>query len=125
MVLGLGVDLLSIPRFEAALRRHPRLLERVFTAAERRACERKRRPLGSYAARFAAKEAAMKALGTGWGRGVGWQDVEVVGGLGRPPAIEFHGAAAERFGRMGGRRAVLSITHEKEMAAAVVIIEGE
>ena len=73
MVLGLGVDLLSIPRFEAALRRHPRLLERVFTAAERRACERKRRPLGSYAARFAAKEAAMKALGTGWGRGVGWQ----------------------------------------------------
>jgi holo-[acyl-carrier protein] synthase len=124
MILGVGIDLLSIPRLEAALRRHPRLRERVFTESERKACERKRSPLGSFAARFAAKEAAMKALGTGWARGVGWQDLEVVGGMGRPPGIAFHGAAKTRFEEMGATKAHLSITHEKEMAAAVVILES-
>jgi len=124
MILGVGLDLLSIPRLEAALKRHPALKERVFTEAERHACERKSAPQGSYAARFAAKEAAMKALGTGWGKGVGWQDVEVIGGMGKPPGIAFHGAAARRFKAMGGTKAHVSLTHEKEMAAAVVILEG-
>jgi holo-[acyl-carrier protein] synthase len=124
MILGVGLDLLSIPRLEAALRRHPKLKERVFTEGERKACERKRDALGSYAARFAAKEAAMKALGTGWGQGVGWQDLEVVGGMGRPPAIAFRGAAKRHFEELGATRAHLSITHEKEMAAAVVILES-
>jgi len=118
------LDLLSIPRLEAALERHPRLKERVFTEAERRACERKIASFGSFAARFAAKEAAMKALGTGWGQGVGWLDIEVSGGMGRPPGLTFHGGAAKRFEAMGGAEVHLSMTHEKEMAAAVVVIEG-
>ena len=118
------MDLLSIPRLEAALERHPRLKERVFTEAERRACERKIASFGSFAARFAAKEAAMKALGTGWGQGVGWLDIEVSGGMGRPPGLTFHGGAAKRFEAMGGAEVHLSMTHEKEMAAAVVVIEG-
>jgi holo-[acyl-carrier protein] synthase len=125
MILSVGLDLLSIPRLKAALKRHPRLKERVFTEAERRACDRKSAPLGSYAARFAAKEAAMKALGTGWGQGVGWKDIEVVGGMGRPPSLAFYGAAATRFEAMGGAKTHLSLTHEKEMAAAVVVIEGQ
>lgn len=124
MILGVGLDLLSIPRLEAALKRHPRLKERVFTEAERKACEKKVNPLGSYAARFAVKEAAMKALGTGWAQGVGWRDLEVVGGMGRPPGIAFHGAAKGHFDAMGATKAHVSITHEKEMAAAVVVIEG-
>lgn len=124
MILSVGLDLLSIPRLKAALKRHPRLKERVFTEAERRACDKKVAPLGSYAARFAAKEAAMKALGTGWGQGVGWKDIEVVGGLGKPPGLALYGAAARHLEAMGGAKAHLSVTHEKEMAAAVVVIES-
>jgi len=124
MILSVGIDLMSIPRLKAALKRHPRLKVRVFTVAERKACDRKASPAGSYAVRFAAKEAAMKALGTGWGQGVGWQDVEVVGGLGRPPGLAFHGAAADRFKAMGGTKAHVSLTHERETAAAVVILES-
>lgn len=125
MIIGTGIDLLSIPRLEKALARHPLLKKRVFTEGEIRTCERKVKPLGSYAGRFCAKEAAMKALGTGWGQGVGWQDVEVVGGAGKRPEIRFHRAAAKRFEKMGGASVHLSLTHEKDMAAAVVILEGE
>ena len=124
MILAVGLDLCDVDRVEAAVRKHPRLLDRVFTPAERAACERKAFPWASYAARFAAKEAAMKALGTGWGGGVGWRDLEVTGGAGSPPGILFHGAARRRLEAMGGGSAVVSLTHEGRAAAAVVILLG-
>lgn len=125
MILAVGLDLCDVDRVEAAARRHPRILERVFTPGERAACERKSSPWASYAARFAAKEAAMKALGTGWGAGVGWRDVEVTGGAGQPPGMAFHGAARRRLESMGGFSALVSLTHERRAAAAVVILLGE
>jgi len=125
MIVGMGLDLVDTGRFEAAVRRRPALLKRVFTPGERSACERKADAICSYAARFAAKEAAMKALGTGWGQGVGWQSVEVVGGAWRgAPGLVLHGRALEHLHAMGGVRALVSLTHEKTMAAAVVILES-
>ncbi len=125
MIVGMGLDLVDTGRFKAAVRRHPRLLERVFTPGERASCESKADALRSYAVRFAAKEAAMKALGTGWGKGVGWRSVEVVGGAGQgAPGLALHGKALEHLHARGGVRAVVSLTHERTMAAAVVILEG-
>ncbi len=124
MILAVGLDLCDVDRVEAAIRKHPRLLDRVFTPAERTACERRASPWASYAARFAAKEAAMKALGTGWGGGVGWRDLEVTGGAGSPPGMAFHGAARRRLEAIGGHSAVVSLTHERRAAAAVVILLG-
>ena len=125
MIVGMGLDLVDTGRFKAAVRRHPRLLERVFTPGERASCERKADALRSYAVRFAAKEAAMKALGTGWGKGVGWRSVEVVGGAGQgAPGLTLHGKALEHLHARGGVRALVSLTHERTMAAAVVILEG-
>ncbi|MEW5765136.1 MAG: holo-ACP synthase [Acidobacteriota bacterium] len=124
MILAVGLDLCDVDRVEAAVRRHPRLLDRVFTPAERAACERKASPWASYAARFAAKEAAMKALGTGWGGGVAWRDLEVTGGAGSPPGMAFHGAALRRLEALGGHSALVSLTHERRAAAAVVILLG-
>ncbi len=125
MIIGIGLDVLQVSRLRRAMERHPRLLRRVFTERERATCARKADPAVSLAARFCAKEAAMKALGTGWGGGVGWRDLEVAGGAGRPPRLELHGLAARRFATMGGRLALVSLTHERELAAAVVIFEGE
>lgn len=125
MVVAVGIDLISVPRVREALRRHPRMAERLYTEGERAACLRRHDPVLSFAARFAAKEAAMKALGTGWGAGVGWRDVEVVGGAGKPPGMAFHGAAAVRLKALGATGALVSLTHEREMAAAVVVLVSD
>ncbi len=124
MIIAVGLDLSDSRRVERAIRRHPRLENRVFTPAERATCRKKKDPWRSFAARFAAKEAAMKALGTGWAMGVGWRDIEVTGGAGRPPGLAFHGAALERMRELGASRAHLSLTHEGALSAAVVILEG-
>ena len=97
MIIGLGVDVCDVARIRRALegRAGARFQARVFTAAERAYCEARRRGrFASYAARFAAKEAAMKALGTGWAQGVGWRDFEVVRARGAPPRLVLHGRAA-------------------------------
>ncbi|HEY4962295.1 MAG TPA: holo-ACP synthase, partial [Terriglobales bacterium] len=102
-----------------------RFKERVFTADEIRYCESKANKAERYAARFAAKEAGMKAIGTGWSRGVTWRDIEVRRLPGGRPTLVFHGKAGELFAKLGGVRSHLSITHTKESAMAYVIIESE
>ncbi len=116
-----GVDLIEIPRIAAVRERYPvRFLEKVFTPGERRYA-RNRAP--QLASRFAAKEAVMKALGTGV-RGIPWKSIEVTRKRGGPPEIALHGPALVRAERMGVLRIALSLTHSKEFAAASVVIEA-
>jgi len=112
---GLGIDLIEIERVERALERRPRLAERLFTERELSYARSRRRPGSHLAARFAAKEAAIKALG---GRGVAPRDVEVVGS--EPPRLRLHGRAAELADAAGVELAV-SLTHSRELAAAQVV----
>ncbi len=124
MILGLGTDLVELDRLRLALERQGEaLLERLFTARERAALHGDPQLVRRAAARFAAKEAAFKALGTGWGQGLGWHDVEVLGGRGQPPILELGGAALERLRRLGARHAHVSLTHTETLASATVILE--
>ncbi len=124
MIAGIGVDLCEVERMEAAIARHgERLLARLYTPAERRYCESKPNRMERFAGRFAAKEAAMKAIGTGWSRGVGWRDFEVTRAMGGRPLIVFHGAARRIADEMGVTRALVSITHVRSMALAQVLLE--
>ena len=123
-IIGLGLDATDIDRVSDVIERHgDRFLERIFTAQEIAYCLRRRVPAIHFAGRFAAKEAGMKALGTGHSHGVLWRDVEVVRG-GGPPQLQFHGGAAERFKGMGGRSSLLTITHSDDLALAQVLILG-
>jgi holo-[acyl-carrier protein] synthase len=125
MIVGIGIDIAEVPRVQDAIQRFgERFLERVFTPGERRYCDSKANRVERYAARFAAKEAAMKALGTGWNHGVRWRDCEVVRMPGGRPTIHFHGKAAEFAVKLGVKNAALSITHTKEQAIAQVILEN-
>jgi len=122
MIRGLGTDLVAIPRVESLLARHrERFLSRVFTAAEQAECLRRARPAIHLAARVAAKEAAMKALGSGWGLGVHWLDVEVRSKDGTPPSLVLAGAARARAEALGIRQTLVSLSHDGEYALAVVI----
>jgi holo-[acyl-carrier protein] synthase len=114
---GIGIDLIEIERLERALERRPRLLQRVFTAGEIEASVKRRRPARHLAARFAAKEAALKCLGIG---GLRLHEVEVLGGGEEPPRLRLHGAAAEAASRSGLDLSV-SLSHSKELATAVVL----
>jgi holo-[acyl-carrier protein] synthase len=126
MILGIGVDLCEVDRIEAAIARHgERFLTRIYTEAERAYCESKPNRMERFAGRFAAKEAAMKAIGTGWRRGVGWRDVEVRRAASGQPIIIFSGVARRIADELGVRRALVSITHIKSMAMAQVILEAE
>ena len=116
MASGIGIDLLEIDRLERALERHPRLAERVFTPAERAYAAARARPGRHLAARFAAKEAVVKALGLSGGFGL--REIEVVGG--EPPAVRLSGRAAAAA---AGERIDVSLTHSREFAAAVAIVE--
>src|SRR5450755_5172939 len=125
MIVGTGIDIAEVDRIHSSIERFGRrFLERIFTPEEIRYCESKANKAERYAGRFAAKEAAMKAIGTGWSRGVRWRDVEVKRLPGGRPTMAFHGQAAEIFAKLGGVRAHLSITHTKESAMAYVIIES-
>jgi len=126
VILGSGVDLCEVPRIEAAIARHGvRFLERIFTAREIAYADRKANRFERYAARFAAKEAGMKALGTGWHGGIAWRDFEVINLPSGRPTLEFHGRAAEVAVKLGVRHVALSLTHTKEQAMAMVILEGD
>jgi holo-[acyl-carrier protein] synthase len=116
MSSGVGIDLLEIDRLERALERHPRLAERVFTRAERDYAEARARPARHLAARFAAKEAVVKALGLSGGLGLG--QIEVVAG--EPPKVKLSGEAADAA---AGRRVEISLTHSRDFAAAVAIVD--
>lgn len=125
MIVGLGVDMEEITRVGEAIRRHGRLfLERVFTPGEIEYCERHRDRAERYTGRFAAKEAMMKALGTGWAKGVRWRDIEVTRMPGGRPTIVLHGAARGHAERLGARHVSLSITHTGKFAFAEVILEN-
>jgi holo-[acyl-carrier protein] synthase len=99
-------------------------VERVFTTAERAACAERADRAQAFAARFAAKEACLKALGTGWGEGVSFEHVEVVGVEGGRPELRLTGPAAERAKALGVRRVHVTLSHERDIAAAVVVLEG-
>jgi holo-[acyl-carrier protein] synthase len=121
-ILGIGLDATDIPRVERAIARYgDRFIHRIFTDAEIAYCAGKYRPAPHYAGRFAAKEAAMKALGTGLTRGVTWRDIEVVRG-GGPPRLTFRGAALRHFQRLGASSSLLTITHADTLALAQVLI---
>ena len=124
MIVGLGIDIVEVRRLADALGRHgDRLVDKVFTAGERAACDPRADRLLAFAARFAAKEACLKALGTGWAEGLGFRDVEVVREGNRPPHLVFHGAAARRAEALGVVRSHVSLTHQPGTAAAVVVLE--
>jgi holo-[acyl-carrier protein] synthase len=125
MIAGTGIDIAEVPRIRQSIERFgERFLHRVFTAEEIRYCDSKANRFERYAARFAAKEAAMKALGTGWNHGVRWRDCEVVRQPGGRPTIAFHGKAAEFALKLGVKNAALSLTHTEEQAFAQVILES-
>ncbi|HEY2820797.1 MAG TPA: holo-ACP synthase [Candidatus Acidoferrum sp.] len=125
MIIGLGVDIAEVGRIQAALERHGEtILRRLFTATEREYCERFKNKYERFAGRFAAKEAAMKALGTGWSRGVRWVDVEVVRQKGGRPTVKLHGEAGNIADRLGVKNISLSITHTADQAFAQVIFEN-
>jgi holo-[acyl-carrier protein] synthase len=125
MVLGLGTDLIEIARVQASLDRYgEQFLRRVFTVGEIAYCRRKKRTAAeSFAARFAAKEAGAKALGTGISRGVSWKEIEVRRQPGERPELTLSGRAAERAHTMGVRRISVSLTHSRDVAMAVVVLE--
>jgi holo-[acyl-carrier protein] synthase len=124
MIVGSGIDLVEIGRIQRSMDRYgQRFLNHVYTAAEQAYCLRKRKAAESFAARFAAKEAGAKALGTGISHGVNWLEIEVAREPGGRPTLLFHGRAAEFAVRLGARRAALSITHTAEQAIASVMLE--
>lgn len=122
-ILGLGVDICEIGRIERALRRHPTMRERVFTPEEIAYCDSKARPAESYAGRFAAREAAIKALG-GY-RGRVWQDISVTRSPAGAPAIRLQGNAKRRADELGVSRVLISFTHEKASAVAFAVAVSE
>jgi holo-[acyl-carrier protein] synthase len=123
-IIGLGFDATDIPRASDMLKRYgERFLQRVFTEGEIAYCTRRRDPAPHLAGRFAAKEACMKALGTGHSRGVLWKDIEVVR-HGGPPQLRLHGGAARRAEQMKVGKSLLTITHSDALAMAQVLLLG-
>lgn len=124
MIIGSGIDLVEIVRIQHSMDRFgARFLDRIYTAAERNYCLRKKNAAESLAARFAAKEAGAKALGTGISYGVSWLEIEVIRLPGGRPTIQFHGRAREIAMRLGVGHAALSITHTRDLAMASVVLE--
>jgi holo-[acyl-carrier protein] synthase len=124
MIVGTGVDLAEVPRIRASIERFgARFIERIYTPAEIAYVERKANRWERYAARFAAKEAGMKAIGTGWKRGVRWQDFEVANLPSGKPTLRLHGVAADVADKLGVRNVSLSLTHTAELGMAHVILE--
>ncbi len=124
MILGLGIDLVEVPRIEKVLSLyHRRFLDRILTEEEKKAISHKRYLPPYVAAYFAAKEACSKALGTGL-RGVSWREMEVFHAPSGKPYMRLYGRALLRFSALGGKKIHVSLSHEKLYATAVVIIEG-
>jgi len=124
VILGLGMDLCEIDRIQRLLENdRDRFVRRIYTQGEAAYCAARRKPPAHFAARFAAKEAFLKALGKGWR--LGWTQVEVVRGSSGKPDLFLTGKAAEAAARRGVRRIHLALTHTRETAAAVVVLEGE
>lgn len=124
-VRGIGIDICKVDRIAESLARFgERMEKRLFTADELAYCRGFKDPMPHLAARFAAKEAASKALGTGIAAGVGWTQIEVVQPGGRVPRLVFTGVAAQRFASMGATSSHLTLSHDGGLAAACVVLEG-
>jgi holo-[acyl-carrier protein] synthase len=124
MIVGTGVDLAEVPRIRAAIERFgAKFVDRIYTPAEIAYVERKANRYERYAARFAAKEAGMKAIGTGWKRGVRWRDFEVANLPSGKPTLRLHGVAAQIAQTLGVRHIALSLTHTAELGMAHVVLE--
>src|SRR5207244_5144158 len=125
MIVGNGIDIAEVHRIAEAMERFgDRFLHRIFTEGERRYCDSKANRVERFAARFAAKEAGMKALGTGWNHGVRWRDLEVRRQPGGRPTLMFHGKAAAFATELGVQHVALSLTHTAAEAIAQVILEN-
>ena len=124
MIVAIGIDIIEVARIREVLRRTPRFRERVFTPAERAYCDSRGAVAAQhYAARFAAKEAALKALQTGWRGGIGWQDVEIASRESGAPYLILHGPVLELFNSSRATAAHLSMSHTSEHAIAQVVLE--
>jgi len=125
VIVGLGIDIAEIDRIEAAIVRHgAHFLERLFTPAEAAYCESYKDRYERYAGRFAAKEAAMKALGTGWRHGIRWRDIEVTRENSGKPTLRLDGVARQFADRLGVKHISVTITHSGNFALAEVIFES-
>jgi len=126
VIISIGIDIIEVARVREVLARTPRFVERVFTTAERAYCDGRGAVAAQhYAARFAAKEAALKALQTGWRGGISWQDVEIASRNTGAPYLILHGPVQELFEKSGATAAHLSMSHTSEHAIAEVILEQE
>ena len=126
MVLGIGVDVIEVARVQNALEKYRERIEnRVFTAEERSDCAGRVDRTLALAARFAAKEACLKALGTGWANGLSFRQVEVRRDPSGRPSIRLHGRAADMAAALGVTATYLSLSHQPSVAVAVVVLEGE
>ncbi|MCB5253651.1 MAG: holo-ACP synthase [Candidatus Cloacimonadaceae bacterium] len=123
MILGLGTDIVAVHRIERVIQSNPRFIEKVFSSSEQHYCSSKANPFQSYAARFAAKEAFMKALGTGWDEGICWTEIEVVNDARSKPGLALSGATKALALSRGTGQIFLSLSHEKDYAIATVILE--
>jgi len=122
-VRGIGTDIVGVERMAGSLRRNATFAEAVFSAEERRYCEAQARPARHYAARFAAKEAFLKAVGRGIFDGIPLPEIEVVGGPGGQPLLRLGPAAAAALGDAGGLHALVSLSHEGGLALAFVVVQ--
>src|SRR5262249_56490867 len=124
MIIGMGIDMEEVERVKGAIERQgERFLKRIYTERESAYCEQFKDKYERYAGRFAVKEAAMKALGTGWSRGVRWVDIEVVREKGGRPRLELHGEAKKIAAKLGVKHIAVTITHTENQALAQVIFE--
>lgn len=123
MIKGIGMDIIEIDRVEGVIeRRGDRFLNRTYTAREIKYCQSKRDFVRSFACRFAAKEAAMKALGTGWSRGIRWKDIEVTNASSGKPQLTFYGRAREIMEELGAASAMITLSHSRDYAVSQVIL---
>lgn len=124
MIIGIGIDLVKIDRIDKAGKNQPGFLERVFTEREREYCSRQKYPAQHYAGRFAAKEAVLKAIGTGWSAGVMWTDMEVLHGDGGGPVVNISGRVKDLMDLKGVKQILLSYSHDEGYAVAHVVLVG-
>ncbi|HQO18586.1 MAG TPA: holo-ACP synthase [Candidatus Cloacimonas sp.] len=125
MIIGIGCDIIKVERIQNAITKNSLFCEKLFTPAEIEYCSRKANSAQSFAARFAAKEAVMKALGTGWDGKVNWLDIEIINSATGSPSIKLTGGAQEVADKLKVKNICLSLAHEKDYALAYVILEGE
>ncbi|HOH82496.1 MAG TPA: holo-ACP synthase [Candidatus Syntrophosphaera thermopropionivorans] len=125
MIIGIGVDIVQIERVRKLVENYSEFMHQVFTAREIEFCQAKADSASSYAARFAAKEAMMKALSTGWNEKVNWLDIEVINEEQGNPILKIKGRTLKLMKKMGVYQTHLSLSHERDYALAFVVLEGE